>query len=409
VASVPPPDRAGIADAAPAGAAHLVRQDHEEDTRMASEFPPDPDERPGQGRGPQPAPPGAAPAPPGFLAELRDALSLRAAILVTGVLVLQFGFIVSYIGAFHAPKPHHIPAAVVAPARITQQVTAQLNALPGTPFRARSVATEQQARTLLLQRDVDAAVIVDPRGTTDRLLVASAGGPSVSTVTTQVAQRIEVGRHRQITVVDLRPPNPQDGRGMSSFYLVVGWMVGGYLAAAILGTAGGARPANLHRTFIRLGVLVPYAIVSGLGGALIAGTILGALPGHFAALWGIGTLLVFAVAATTVALQVLMGMAGIGVAILVFVVLGNPSAGGAYPSSLLPPFWSAIGPWLPPGAGTTSVRNTVYFTGHHTTGPLWVLGVYAAGGILVSIAVSALHLRRQRQKPAPGRAQPAPG
>ncbi|MCL2734304.1 MAG: ABC transporter permease [Actinomycetia bacterium] len=366
---------------------------------MPSDTPHDPARTPGEGPGRRPA--AAAGAPPvsrGFKDELLDALSWRALLLVTGVLVLQLGFILSYIGAFHAPKPHRIPVAVVAPARISGPLTAQLNALPGTPFRARTATDERQARTLILNRDVDAAVVVDLVGTRDRLLVASAGGPSVSTVTTQIAQTIEVGRKRQLTVIDLRAPNPQDGRGLSSFYLVVGWMVGGYLAAAILGTAGGARPANLHRTFIRLGALVPYAIISGLGGALIAGTILGALPGHFGALFAIGTLLVFAVAATTVALQALLGMAGIGVAILVFVVLGNPSAGGAYPNTLLPPFWRSIGPWLPPGAGTTAVRNTVYFTGHHTTGPLWTLGVYAAAGILVSIAASVLIARRRRAR-----------
>lgn len=350
----------------------------------------------GPGRPSASGAPAVAPARP-FRAELRDALSLRAVVLVTGVLILQLAFILSYIGAFHAPKPHHIRSGVVAPAQIAPRITAQLDALPGTPFQAQVVASEAQARQMILHRDLDAAVVINPRIGKDRLLVASAAGPSVSTVTTQIAQRIEVGRNRQITVVDLRPPNPQDGRGLSSFYLVVGWMVGGYLAGSILGIAGGARPANLPRTFIRLGALVPYAIASGLGGALIAGTVLGALPGHFGALFAIGTLLVFAVAATTVALQVALGMAGIGLAILVFVVLGNPSAGGAYPSSLLPPFWRDIGPWLPPGAGTTAVRNTVYFTGHHTTGPLWTLGVYAAGGIVVAVIGSALVVRRRRR------------
>ncbi|MEU9025389.1 hypothetical protein [Actinomadura sp. NPDC048394] len=48
--------------------------------------------------------------------------------------------------------------------------------------------------------------------------------------------------------VDIRPPAAGDGRGLSSFYLVIGWIVGGYLAAAILG----ARPTNLRRTVIRL-------------------------------------------------------------------------------------------------------------------------------------------------------------
>ncbi|MDH6622632.1 hypothetical protein M2271_000419 [Streptomyces sp. LBL] len=78
-------------------------------------------------------------------------------------------------------------------------------------------------------------------------------------------------------------------------------------------------------------------------------------------------------------------MLGIGVTILLFVVLGNPSAGGAYPASLLPPFWRAIGQALPPGAGTTTVRNTVYFSGNATTGPLLVLTAYAVVGVVISL------------------------
>jgi hypothetical protein len=53
--------------------------------------------------------------------------------------------------------------------------------------------------------------------------------------------------------------------------------------------------------------------------------------------WWLGALLVFAAAAVTMAFQVLFGILGIGIAILVFVILGNPSAGEPYQSALLPP------------------------------------------------------------------------
>ncbi len=320
-----------------------------------------------------------------FRAELRDAVSVRATLLVLGVLGLQLGFVLSYIGAFHAPTPHHIPVAVVAPGSVAQQVVGQLDALSGDPVRARTAATEQEARALILDRTVDAAILVNAGTSTDTLLVATAGGPAVASVAEQIAQSVESAEHRQVTVTDIRPPAAGDGRGLSSFYLVLGWIVGGYLAAAILGMAGGARPANRHRTIIRLGTLALYAIVSGLGGAIIAGPVLGALPGGLMALWGIGALVVFGAAATTVAFQILLGTAGIGVTILVFVVLGNPSAGGAYPTSLLPTFWRAIGPWLPPGAGTNTVRNTVYFSGHAIGGSLAVLAGYAVLGTVVSL------------------------
>jgi len=345
----------------------------------------------------QDSPPASAPR--GFSAELRDALNLRGLLLIVGVFALQLGFVLSYIGAFHATEPHHIPVAVVAPAQMSGQVVKQLNALDGDPIDARAATTEHRARALILDRTVDTAILVDPKGATDTLLVASAGGPAVSSTAQQIARTIETDRHRQVTITDIRPPAAGDGRGMSSFYLVIGWIVGGYMAATILGMAGGARPANRHRTVIRLGSLALYAIASGLGGAVIAGPLLGALKGHFAELWALGALIVFASAATTVAFQLLWGVIGIGVAILLFVVLGNPSAGGAYPSVLLPPFWRAVGAWLPPGAGTTAVRNTVYFSGSAIAQPLWVLGGYAVLGTAVAVTASALRLSRD-QRPA---------
>jgi hypothetical protein len=262
---------------------------------------------------------------------------------------------------------------------------------------ARAATDEKQARALLLDRTVDAAILINPEGATDTLLVASAGGPAVSSTAQQIARTLEADRHRQVTVEDIRPPATGDGPGMSSFYLVTGWRIGGYLAAAILGTAGGTRPANVHRTVIRLGSLALYAIASGLGGAVIAGPLPGALEVHFARLWALGALIVFASAATTVAFQVLWGVIGIGVAILLFVVMGNPSAGGVYPDVLLPPFWRTAGQWLPPGAGTTVVRNTVYFSGNAIAQPLWVLTGYEVLGTAAAVTASALHPRRDQR------------
>ena len=99
--------------------------------------------------------------------------------------------------------------------------------------------------------------------------------------------------------------------------------------ASLLGVSAGARPATPRRAYFRLVAVVPYAIISGFGGAFIVDQVLGALTGHFMALWGLGALLVAAAAAVTMAFQVMFGVVGIGIAVLVFVILGNPSAGGA--------------------------------------------------------------------------------
>ncbi|MFI0540651.1 DUF3533 domain-containing protein [Streptomyces sp. WSLK1-3] len=334
--------------------------------------------------------PSAEPAPksPGFAAEFKDAVTFRAFGLVLGGLLVQLAFIVSYVGAFHSPVPHRIPVAVVAPQQASAQIVAQLNALDGEPVRATAASSEAVARDWVMTRRTDAAFLFNPKGTEDTLLVASAGGPSVSQTATQIAQKIEASEKRRITVTDLRAPNSGDGRGMTSFYLVLGWVIGGYLTATIMGMASGSRPANRHRTLIRLAVLVPYAVVSGLAGALIVGPVFDALGGHFWALSAIGTLTVLASAATALALQTLLGLVGTALVIVLFVVLGNPSSGGVYPAPLLPAFWSAIGHALPPGAGTTLVRNTVYFSGHATGSALWVLGAYAVGGALLAWGAS---------------------
>ncbi|MFE4261326.1 DUF3533 domain-containing protein [Streptomyces sp. NPDC056883] len=326
----------------------------------------------------------------GFLAEIKDAVTTRAALLVLGVLALQLAFITSYVGAFHHPKPSEIPIAVAAPAApIAEQTAKQLSALPGKPLDPRAVQDEATALRQIHNRDVDGALIVDPAGTTDKLLVASGGGASLSQAVEQIVGAVEKTQGRTVRVVDVAPTAAGDARGLSSFYLVVGWCVGGYLCAAILAISAGARPANVHRAVIRLGALLVYSIAAGLLGAVIADPVLGALPGSIWALWGLGTLVVFAVGAITLAFQGLAGVVGIGLAILLVVVLGNPSAGGAYPYPLLPPFWKAIGPWLPPGAGTYAARSIAYFKGNDITGSLLVLSGWAVLGSAVTMACAA--------------------
>ncbi|MFE5853665.1 DUF3533 domain-containing protein [Streptomyces sp. NPDC056500] len=338
---------------------------------------------------------------PGFLAEAKDAVTLRAAVLVFGVLALQLAFITSYIGAFHEPTPHEVPLAVVAPTQpVAREAARRLADLPGDPLDTRVVTDEATARKQIENREIDGALVVRPRSTSDTLLVASASGASLSQAIEETVADAQRAERRSLTVVDVVPDSPGDARGLSSFYLVIGWCVGGYLCAAVLAISAGARPANTHRALIRLGVLLVYSIVAGLLGTVIAGPILGALTGSVPALWGLGSLLVFTVGAITLALQGLAGIVGIGLAILLVVVLGNPSAGGAYPYPLLPPFWKAIGPALPPGAGTFAARSITYFRGQAMTGPMLVLSAWAVGGALLTLLCARL-----RREPAPGSAE----
>ncbi|MFF8564016.1 DUF3533 domain-containing protein [Streptomyces albidoflavus] len=346
----------------------------------------------------------AGPATPrGLGAELRDAVTPRTTLLVIGALALQLLFIASYVGALHDPRPHHVPFGVAVPgaAGQSEELAARLGGLDGEPLDARTVADEAEARHQIMERKLDGALVVDPEGTTDRLLVASGGGTVLAEALERIVTRADATEDRQVRTVDVAPAGDDDFNGLSSFYLVVGWCVGGYLTASLLAISAGTRPANGRRAVIRLATMALYAIAGGLGGAVVVGPILGALPGSLWGLWGLGALVVFSVGALTLALEAATGVVGIGLAVLIVVVGGNPSAGGAFPLPMLPPFWEAIGPALQPGAGTWAARSIAYFDGRALTGSLLVLAAWAAGGILVTLAASLYRGDRERSRGLP--------
>ncbi|MFJ9718115.1 DUF3533 domain-containing protein [Streptomyces sp. NPDC101213] len=337
---------------------------------------------------------GAPPPDRSLLAEVEDAVTPRATLLVVGVLALHLLFIASYVGALHDPRPRDVPFGVVAPRAVAERTVTRLAGLPGGPLDPRAVADRATARQQILDRKTDGALLVDPAGTTDTLLVATGGGRVLATTLETLTTRVQRSEGRTVRTVDVAPAGTGDANGLSSFYVTVGWCVGGYLCASIMTISAGAARSTPRRAAIRLAAMIPVALLGGLGGALIAGPVLDALPGSFPALWGLGTLVVFAVGAATLACQAVFGLAGIGLAILLVVILGNPSAGGALPAPLLPPFWKAIGPALPPGAGTWAARSIAYFEGNALTSALLVLSAWAVAGTAITLLATALRTRR---------------
>nr|WP_296772077.1 DUF3533 domain-containing protein [Rhodococcus sp. (in: high G+C Gram-positive bacteria)] len=310
------------------------------------------------------------------------------------VLVIQLGFVLSFVGAFHSPTPHEISLRVVAPEPVAQSITDGFSNAPHRPVDAVVASTEADAMDDLRSGRTSGVYIVDPAGTTDTLAIASAGGTSVATALEKIVDRAAASNNRTIVVDDEVPLQAGDANGLTGFYLVVGWIIGGYLLAAVLGITSGAKPSTLRGMSVRLGVFLPYAVLSGLGGALVVGPLLGAVEIDTAALTLAGTLIVLASAYTTVALQSLFGIVGIAITIVVFVVLGNPSAGGAYQPGLLPPFWSALSTGVPNGAGTDLVRRMVYFDFAGVGPSIAVLLTWVVIAVAVAFTVTALRTRR---------------
>lgn len=317
-----------------------------------------------------------------------------SALLLIGVLLLQLVMIGSYVGALHEPRPRDVPLAVAGPAA-TAGLTASLRR--GGVLDARRMDSVAAARTAIDERRVSGIFI--PGRKRDRLLVASAASFSVAEILPVILRRA-APPGRDLTVQDVKPLPSDDPRGLSPFYLVIGWLVGGYVAATVLGLARGSAARGRRGAAGRLAALAAYALASGLLGTLLVQSVVGVLEGETLALAAAGTLLVFAVGAATAALQGLLGIVGTAVAILLFVALGNPASGGPLATELIMPGpWREIGPLLPPGAGTTLTRNIAYFDGNASLGAITVLGVYALLGSLVVLLIAGRREPRSLAEP----------
>src|SRR5690349_16395249 len=153
--------------------------------------------------------------------------------MVLGVFFVQLAFIASFVGAFHHPKPHDIRLGVIAPtSESAAQVVNGLKQLPGHPLDPVVITTRNEAVEELRGADVRAALVVAPTGTTDELLTASGAGSSIATAVQNILTAVEKQQGRALTITDVVPLQPGDARGLTGFYLTIGWLVGGYLVAS---------------------------------------------------------------------------------------------------------------------------------------------------------------------------------
>jgi hypothetical protein len=260
----------------------------------------------------------------------------------------------------------------------------------GKQFSLRTVQYSSEAGALhaIDQRKVVGAFVVGPAGA--KLIVAPAAGPAVASALSTGFGAAAAAFHQKIEIVQVHRLPKGDAAGIVSFLVTMALIVGGYLSATMVMAFGGSASQRA-----RGAALACVAVLGGLLTCTVAGPILGAIPtSKFFVLWALFVLVMAAVAFATSALQTVLGPAGTLVVVVVFVIFGAPAAGGSLPSAFLPGFWRAFGPYLPAGAGTTAVRNTLYFGGNAITRALVVLVAYLVVGAIV-VATT-----RQRRPPS---------
>lgn len=317
----------------------------------------------------------------------------RLAGWVLGVSVFTALFAVSFLGAFHQPKPHNVPIAVVAqkPAIISLQRYLDRR-IPGA-YKLEQFRSARQARTSLRDAVVDAVWIppslpVRPPGGTRpvaQLFTASALGAVPTQVIAQTFESVGRAADDNVTDTDLAPLPIEDPLGVTSFFFNMGVFLPSFLGSVVMTVLLRRAPALATMTAI----LVLAACV-GLINATIVDAGFGALAGHFGTLIGIAALTSLAFSAPTVAAGRLTGLIGAPLALLVFVVLGAPASGGPFGPAFLPGFQRALSPVLPLANAVAAVRNATYFGGHELGGHLDVLAAWAGAGLLVLTVFAVL-------------------
>jgi hypothetical protein len=305
---------------------------------------------------------------------------------VAAGIVVAFCLVGSLLFALHRPEPHHVPVGLVAP----DALAAQIGQRAGDALDVRRYADAEAAERAVRERAVAGAFVADPADPADaggpRLLVAGANGA----ITRQVLEAaFTPAAGGTLTVRDVAPLPDADRAGASVFFFAVGVLVSSVAAGIVLGLGGAPRPQQA------IGWLLAAAGVGGAAAWMAAGLV-GALPGHGAALFGVAALTSAAICGTALALVRLLGHPGAGLAGLVLVVLGMPATGGPAGRDFLPSAYRWLSDVLPTGAAVDLVRRVLYFGGHGLGHGLLVLSAWVAGAALL-LAASAL---RHRPEPS---------
>jgi hypothetical protein len=295
-----------------------------------------------------------------------------AGLLAAGVVTLQALLVLWFAWPAEKAAPRDLPVVVAGPAPVASALAERLRTERPGAFEVTTVPDAAAADAALRDRTAYAAFVVADGGV--GLHVASAASPTVATLLGQAAQQL--GNGRPVPVVDVVPAPSGDPRGAG--------FAAGFLPLLLTSLGAGIGLLFVVRSHaVRVAGLALFAILAGLATtAVLHG--LGVLTGGYLAEAGVVALLALAISGAVSGLGALLGAPGLGLGALLVFLVGNPVSGLASAPELLPKPWGTIGQLLPPGAGASALRSVAYFAGARAAGPLAVLAIWAAAGLVLT-------------------------
>ncbi len=318
-------------------------------------------------------------------AERRRPPLIAVITLLTAVLTV---FLIAFAWPSARSEPRNVPLAVSGPAPAVAQIEAGLEqAMPGG-FEITAVPDRQAAVQRIEDRDAYGAIVLD--AAQPEVLTASAGGPAIAQVLTQLSARMSPENPAKVTDIVPLPKDDPRGAGLAAGALPL--VLGGIIAAAAL--------TQLVRSGAqRMIGAVTFAITGGLALAAVLQYWLGSFEGSYLGNAGVIAMSIAAISLTLLGLEWLLGTAGLALGGAVMMLLGNPLSGMTSAPEMLPSGWGTLGQLLPPGAAGTALRSVSFFDGAGAARPLVVLTCW----LLAGVALCGLGALRSRGRAVPAR------
>lgn len=328
-----------------------------------------PDRGPGRGSGPKP---GGGSAPDGGPSASRSLGVPRRVVLIPVAMALLLGVVVCLYGSsVTSVRPRGLPVLVAGSAESAKAFADQIERASPGAMDVRAVPDVAAADRALRDREAYAAFVLAADGLSLRL--ASAASPAVAEAL--VRGMAITYPDLRVPVVDVVPNAPADHQG--------GGLSAGYLPLVLLAAATGALLARLVRfRQERLVGLLAFMVAAGVAGTVALCGGLDVLPDHLVRSVIVLSVVVVAVVAPVVGLAAVAGTRGLVAAVAVTVLGAAVSAASSAPE-MLPTPWGGLGQLLPPGAGVTLARSTLYFDGAGGGRAAAVLAIWAVAGIVL--------------------------
>lgn len=313
----------------------------------------------------------------------------RAVAIGLGAALLQALMLIAFAWPATNIAPRDLPLAVAGPQ--AEMVQARLAGQNAGAFELTTVPDEAAARAAIGNREVYGAIVTGNGA--PRMLVASGASPAVAQQLTQIGQQMSGAP--AVPAEDVVPGDPDDPRGAGfgamALPLVMAGIAGGVLLTLLVPTAFG-----------RIAGVLTFGIAGGLLSMLVTQTWLSIVPGPYLELSLVAGLVSFAVAGTVAGLATVIGPAGIGIAALTMLLIGNPFSAATSAPELLPQPWGTIGQLLPPGAAASLIRSVAFFDWAGAQGPLLVL----VGWAVLALLLLGIGVLRDGRRPEPMRSDP---